>query len=304
MGGTRRTTRDVVLRGTIEDSPWSTSTGLGSYSIQCVEEAEEPTLWDRLQVHLLTAVLSLETAAGITLFGFTLYWNQRHQLPSDAKVLAFIISFSVFLVLRGVLGVTGLRSEFGVRWRCLLLSRFASLLTFLGFFPVSLWITSIRHREGKLLQHQTFPTLFFCLAWFVWEVSRYSWIGRFEHSHDHDLSQRTPPRQRRRRRERPWWWSHSRDPDMQEGLLENRDDNDEHDSSGRRPWYAFWKRRSHNQDQRDSLRDDGSVDFASVQEEWASRSQADPFWWSRDDETGEEQPSYSWATPQKEDTGL
>jgi len=44
-------------------------------------------------------------------------------------------------------------------------------------------------------------------------------------------------------------------------------------------WF-FWKSSpttpfSHNP------RDDGSVDFASVQEEWASRSEEDPLWWSR-----------------------
>ena len=29
------------------------------------------------------------------------------------------------------------------------------------------------------------------------------------------------------------------------------------------------------------LRDDGSVDFSSVQDEWASRSEEDPFWWTK-----------------------
>jgi hypothetical protein len=32
------------------------------------------------------------------------------------------------------------------------------------------------------------------------------------------------------------------------------------------------------------IRDDGSVGFASVQEEWASRSEDDPHWWSKEDE--------------------
>mmetsp|Transcript_7870 Transcript_7870/g.16421 ORF Transcript_7870/g.16421 Transcript_7870/m.16421 type:complete len:419 (+) Transcript_7870:233-1489(+) len=41
----------------------------------------------------------------------------------------------------------------------------------------------------------------------------------------------------------------------------------------------FWRTTS--SDDHDP-RDDGSVDFASVQEEWASRSEQDPLWWSRD----------------------
>jgi hypothetical protein len=34
----------------------------------------------------------------------------------------------------------------------------------------------------------------------------------------------------------------------------------------------------------DTIRDDGSVDFQSVQEEWASRTEEDPYWWSKEDE--------------------
>jgi hypothetical protein len=33
-----------------------------------------------------------------------------------------------------------------------------------------------------------------------------------------------------------------------------------------------------------NIRDDGSVDFSSVQEDWASKSEQDPFWWTK---TGE-----------------
>jgi hypothetical protein len=30
-------------------------------------------------------------------------------------------------------------------------------------------------------------------------------------------------------------------------------------------------------------RDDGSVDYASLNEEWASRSEEDPYWWTREE---------------------
>ncbi|KAL7571870.1 hypothetical protein ACA910_002942 [Epithemia clementina (nom. ined.)] len=46
----------------------------------------------------------------------------------------------------------------------------------------------------------------------------------------------------------------------------------------------FWRtgRNSNHDDSNNNLRDDGSIDFASVQEEWASRSEEDPLWWARD----------------------
>ena len=49
-------------------------------------------------------------------------------------------------------------------------------------------------------------------------------------------------------------------------------------------WVSSWttsRRRRSLVDGGSNLRDDGSVDFASVQEEWASRTEEDPVWWSR-----------------------
>lgn len=106
------------------------------------------------------------------------------------------------------------------------------------------------------------------------------------------------PRSLRRLR-RPWWWSStSQLEDDSDGLrqsllspgvprwVSNRQDGEYDETTGvtpprrraKRSWLAFWKSSS-----RENLRDDGSVDFASVQEEWASRAEEDPFWWSRDD---------------------
>ena len=45
-------------------------------------------------------------------------------------------------------------------------------------------------------------------------------------------------------------------------------------------WF-FWGNNNNDTDDQGNIRDDGSVDFASVQEEWQSRSDQDPLWWSR-----------------------
>lgn len=98
---------------------------------------------------------------------------------------------------------------------------------------------------------------------------------------------------------RPWWWSHSTvsrhgrrrnnngDTDLTESLLDERE---EQRHPPRRRFFFLWPRRRANVD---PLRDDGSVDFASVQEEWASRAEEDPVWWSREDEVGVEAHSPS-----------
>ena len=105
---------------------------------------------------------------------------------------------------------------------------------------------------------------------------------------------------------RPWWWSstysrHGRQRQRagnahltQALLADENNENNTHSgaggtdgarasSSGRRRRRGFfsWFGRSTAET---TLRDDGSVDFASVQEEWASRAEEDPVWWSREDD--------------------
>jgi hypothetical protein len=59
---------------------------------------------------------------------------------------------------------------------------------------------------------------------------------------------------------------------------------DQDDGSGSR-WWKFWGRRASGEDAASSNpRDDDSANFASVQEEWASRTEEDPYWWSREEE--------------------
>jgi hypothetical protein len=49
-------------------------------------------------------------------------------------------------------------------------------------------------------------------------------------------------------------------------------------TSPRRSWWPFSSARPSNT----SARDDGSVDYVSLNEDWASRSQDDPLWWTKD----------------------
>jgi hypothetical protein len=113
---------------------------------------------------------------------------------------------------------------------------------------------------------------------------------------------------------RPWWWQqqHSSRETLQEPLLHNhRDwvhDNSRHNYSmhhGVSSPTSFWSRWFPSQND-----DEEEVDFASVQEEWASKSQQDPFWWSREEgesirnsreeSRDEEKADLSWVVPKEE----
>ena len=103
---------------------------------------------------------------------------------------------------------------------------------------------------------------------------------------------------------RPWWWSsnsnsrhrhRTRNAQLTQALLaddvEHRHDGGDGSTTQqhrrprqRRGLFSLFRRRRDPADT--SARDDGSVDFASVQEEWASRAEEDPVWWSRDDDGG------------------
>jgi len=116
---------------------------------------------------------------------------------------------------------------------------------------------------------------------------------------------------------RPWWWASGQrgndgDQELSESLLAQHDKR----TMGLPNWVTSGRSREYNEHagvtprrgrrrvggggwfggliggraagddgtNDDPLRDAGSVDFASVQEEWASRTEEDPFWWSREDE--------------------
>lgn len=110
-----------------------------------------------------------------------------------------------------------------------------------------------------------------------------------------------------RRNSRPWWWSKSKSARRQ-GLQEQLDEpllvggSSEHphwSSEHRNGAYeirdgaldttqdSIWSRLRGTlgrTPEPDNARDDGSVDFQSVQEEWASRCEEDPLWWSHEEE--------------------
>ena len=152
------------------------------------------------------------------------------------------------------------------------------------------------------------------LTFFIWgifELIRYLWIRQWmleeasQVRDDLNASEVTYDRRRQQQRQ-PWWWQsspHSRGADRTstEPLLnENRRPHwsstgsrgyhMDHGGEDRTPsaavsrsWWLFPRRSSTNGS---GVRDDGSVEYASLNEDWASRSQEDPFWWAQEEGGG------------------
>ena len=110
-----------------------------------------------------------------------------------------------------------------------------------------------------------------------------------------ELSLQLLPQPSRRNR-KPWWWSSRRNADnrpeeLADPLLgpswataNNRSYQMDHGFDSE-PIPSMWTRMFGGSRVRDNsnARDDASVDFASVQEDWASRTEEDPLWWTRDE---------------------
>ncbi|GAX29590.1 hypothetical protein FisN_24Lh047 [Fistulifera solaris] len=143
---------------------------------------------------------------------------------------------------------------------------------------------------------------------------------RFQVQRDRDDLQRSLLDHEASLRRRPWWWEghenisrHDiREPFLPDGLewtRENPPNHHQHETSffttrqsqtgeSSSSWWDsvfFW--RGGGGDSQHDLRDEGSVDFVSVQDEWASRSEQDPYWWSRDEtETQHQEPARNKTT--------
>jgi hypothetical protein len=153
-----------------------------------------------------------------------------------------------------------------------------------------------------------------CIQWQVYQEYRRYLLRKdaFELLHPPAAAANTSSTTRRRQ---PWWWqsSNNEDDTLTRHLLADEtgdgvnDDNQADVSFSGQPrwalsspfrrrhtdsnnnksrWWGFQWKHPDSIDGGHDVRDDGSVDFAEVQEEWASRTEEDPFWWSRPEDHG------------------
>lgn len=140
----------------------------------------------------------------------------------------------------------------------------------------------------------------------LFELARYLWIRQwmFEESTQVRDDLNASEVSYRQRQRQPWWWQ---SPSQQRGNIatepllndggrsphwsssdNNRGYHMDHgmgtpmSHSSVRNWWPFGRRQS----TEENGRDDASVEYASLNEDWQSRSQEDPFWWTQEDGGG------------------
>ncbi len=219
------------------------------------------------------------------------------ELSQDRLPSIFVITLSTLILVRGILAKI---TKCGVSVSATI--SFALLLLYLSL-ALCLWGLSLSESTGTCL---VFPLqwchtlsslklagLLVILA--VFEGIRYVWIRRWmyeEATTIRDVLNQSEVSERQRRRS-PWWWSSQ--GGTQEGPLltlssrSARPHWSTNDASGYHmdhgmgtpvrgtSWWPFGRRQSND------VRDDASVEYASLNEDWASRSEEDPFWWTQDD---------------------
>ena len=223
------------------------------------------------------------------------------ELPHDRVPAIFVMVVSLLILLRGILAKI---TRCGVTVSATL--SFVLSLLFL-VLALCLW--------GLSLSESTSTCLVFPLQWChaispiklagivlilgMVEGIRYVWIRTWMHEEATTIRDVLNESEitERRRRQSPWWWG-SRD-ERQERLLTMSDarphwssgdatgyhmdhgvgtpERSARTTSSSSSWWPFRRR------QERDLRDDASVEYASLNEDWASRSQEDPFWWTREE---------------------
>lgn len=235
-------------------------------------------------------------SALFTIFFFFQYHKngqQQGQQESDALVSAMLI-LSVVMAL-----LVFLRSIAGGRF--LLVNMYSRVFTGLAYIlfgaifyfgakasKLPLWMMKVlAHGDATLF----LPVLFGVLS--IVEVFQYFVMRHFHQGllDDMEISFLSNATSRAMGQfSAPWWWNRARrrDPDatLDEPLLHGQPSwtntqRDQYQESHERSssWWPFSsRRRNHRFDDADS------VDYASLNEDWASRSQADPHWWCREDD--------------------
>lgn len=146
-----------------------------------------------------------------------------------------------------------------------------------------------------------------CVRWQLFDC--YQIMKNRRDGDDNSNSRGRTPQSRSTRGSRPWWWSSTPQNELSEPLLSpgvprwvsgGRNQSYEEDAGlttpQRRRWFSLFRSTA-----QEEVGDDGSVDFASVQEEWASRTEEDPLWWSREEEDANSKiPAPGVKTPLRE----
>ena len=254
-------------------------------------------LYAGLQVwHLLDVVLG----GCITLYGALI----SAQTSVETIAVVLVLAVGILVLARGLGGACALWTESTCQRFGLTVSAGTSPIlagiwlvlmgiNFIAAGHVQTYIAKHKLLWGPLQKweasHKGTLTLLL-LAAFVLECVRWQLVQRLQRKLEsleatEDARERELADRRTRLPDRPWWWRRGSnaldhtDP-LTDSLLPVSGDPAHSNTTAQHPAWSFFGRRQRNNNH---LREDASVSFASVQEEWASRAEEDPYWWSRDE---------------------
>ncbi|KAL3931792.1 MAG: hypothetical protein SGBAC_011144 [Bacillariaceae sp.] len=230
-----------------------------------------------------------------SVFVFFLYHKNKvdssttHLDVLTLTLMALSILLVAILLLRSVIGGRFFHFNMNSRPMLVLLYLVTASILFADANHLPVWIMKLQFERKEILP--------LCLVFFsLLEVAlffflRHCYFSELEDIQDAENLSRYTSRASGRS---PWWWSRNgRRDDISENLGEPllfgqpswantsnsyRVQEGVNGSPPSSSWWPFSRGSGSGQ----NARDDGSVDYASLDEDWASRSQADPYWWSRD----------------------
>lgn len=222
------------------------------------------------------------------LFFFFFYHNLNKKDALGTAILVLSAILAVLLLLRSICGGRFLRFNMNSR-PCV---AFIYLLTggLLYLYATELpdsWIAKTLQDGHK----EILPIA--CATFAVFEIVQYFVLRHYYYQEE--LADLNTSRYSSRFSS-PWWWNGNHNPnvtdDLEEPLMNSNGQPSwtsnsnayqrQHGAASSSSWWPFSRRR--NDIDHGGARDDGSVDYASLNEDWASRSEADPHWWSREDD--------------------
>ncbi|CAJ1954850.1 unnamed protein product [Cylindrotheca closterium] len=240
-------------------------------------------------------------SALLIIFTFFLYHKNKvdasttHMDVVTLTLMVLSILLGAILLLRSVIGARFFHFNMSSRPVLVLLYLVTAIVLFTDAKHLPSWIMKLQFERKEVLPlcflvFAAMEVLLFCFL-------RHCYASELEDIQDAENLSRYTSRAAGRS---PWWWSggggrnHRRrdnSDNLEEPLLfgqpswTNRTSNNYqvrdgvNASSSSSSWWPFSRGVSGQ-----NARDDGSVDYASLNEDWASRSEADPTWWSRDDD--------------------
>jgi hypothetical protein len=253
--------------------------------------------------------------------GFSLTVYGLSIIPSHLFLPIFLIlGMGVFLLIRCMAGLSGLQSDLMTRCGLRVSGAYLSPVFGLVFFVLSCccmgnhavlveYLNKHHSQLHFLPQFVTWLQQHHHALWVAFLIStlsegiRWRLVPRLQQLLvDIDTHLDNIPNTPATPSKRPWWWQHhsrnsDRDIDLDEPLLQYHHEGEPHWVHAHNNSYSIHDGTSPQQQQQQEDHSfwsklfrpphktrEADVSFQSVQEEWASKSQEDPFWWSRDEE--------------------